>query len=302
MISALICVMLSLWQDQDLPAQMTLDKDEEILKKYNLLKQPIPFPRSCTAENIELLRKSVEAKRPHLADEIGDAIFLVPEVMFDGLVLGIRAINSEPSDPQRQTITSKVLSVDISSSSGHLFPEFMTFFEEREIKFFSNFQTSYLYTPDVERGVADVNFNNFMVEQRKVLIDVMKKTYFSKYKFRAEEHIHDTAFYVSEWQGIDFVTLPPIIGAYLYYRGLDKNFTIADTYAHVVIEPIQRFVNHGDVVGALAIEWKPSKGWPVGVIASMGMYNHSPEFEFIGIGTTIGAVQQAVEAKGLKLR
>lgn len=292
-----------MWQqDPPLPTEMTLDKDEQLLKKYNLLHQsPIPFPRSCTPENIALFHKWADKNGQTLIGTIGDVIFLIPELLFDEAVVGLRAINSEPSNSVNQTITSRVLSVDVVGSA-HLFPEFMTFFEEREIRFFSGFESSYLYTPDVERGVADVNLNNFMIEQRKVMLDVVKKTYFSKYKFRAEEHIHDTAFYINEWHGIDFLTLPPMMGAYLYYRGLDKNFSIADTQLHVLIEPLQRFITHGDVIGGLALEWKPTKAFPFGIIASMGMYNRKPEFEFIGIGTSIGEVQKTIEASGGRLR
>lgn len=280
---------------------MAYDGDEQITKKAPL-NQPIPFPKNCTPENITRLYKSLERKTPPPADEIGNVALMIPELVFDEIVLLLRAINNEPTDNSKGSITSKVLSVDITSSDGHLFPEFTTFLAEREVRFFSGFRDSYLYTPQVDQGSADINWPNFMTEQRKVMIDVAKKTYFSKYKFRAEEHLHDTAFYLSEWQGVDYVFLPPFMGAYLYYRGLDKGFNLGGTYMHLMLEPVQRLFTHGDVVGGTALEWKPYKSFPVGIIASMGMYSRTPEFEFIGIGTSIGAVQQAIEGKGGKLR
>lgn len=301
--ASLLVLVLAMWQGQDLPTEMTYDKDAEILKKHDLLKkQPIEFPKSCTPENIALFQRSIERKTSPVVDAIGNGLLLIPELAFDEFVLLLRAINGEHSENNKGSITSRVLAVDVTSADGHLFSEFTTFFAEREIRFFAGFQNSYLYTPAVEMGSADVSWPDFLVEQRKVMFDVLKKTYFSKYKFRAEEHLHDTAFYLNEWQGVDFFVLPPLLGAYVYYRGLDKSFNLGGTYMHVLIEPAQRFISHGDVVGGIALEWRPYKSFPVGIIASMGMYDHSPEFEFIGIGTSIGAVQQAIVGKGQKLR
>lgn len=279
-------------QDPPLPTQMTLDeKDEQILRKYGVYKPPIPLPPLLTPENVALFYDYANHQRSNLAITIGNVMFMIPELIFDEALFGLRAITPEQDE---QTITSKVLTIDVGGTTGHLFPEFMTFFAEREAKFFAGFGDSYLSTPDVERGVADVDITALAVEQRKVMWDVLKKTYFSKYKFRAEEHIHDDAFYVNQWRGIDFVTLPPFIAVYLYYRGLDKNFTILGSQLHVQVEPGMRFFAKSDIIGAFVIEWKPTKEWPVGIVASTGMYNHKPEFEFIGIGTSIGEVKKAI--------
>lgn len=283
---------MALWQDPDLPTGITLDGDEQILKKYNILKQRIEFPKSCTPENIALLYQYGIRRSPTIVESFGNLLFTLPEIVFDKALLGLREISGDGGPDSN--LTSKVLQVESTGSFGHLFPEFMTFLAEREGKFFAGLGNSYLTTIDVERGVADVNQHDLMIEEKKVLWDVLKKTYFSKYKFKAEERIHDDAFYVNQWRGIDFITLPPFIGAYLYYRGLDKNFSILGSHVHVLVEPLMRFTS-SEVVGAIAIEWKPSKEWPIGIIASTGLHNSKPEFEFIGIGTSIGAVQKAIK-------
>jgi hypothetical protein len=286
----LLCLLLTLWQDPELPREMTLDKDEQILKKYGLYKPPIPLPPSLTPENVAAFYRYAESKQTGPIVSVGNLLLAIPELIFDEAVYGLRSITSDSDN----TLTSKVLAVDVNGTTGHLFPEFLTFFAERESRFFAGFGDSYLATPDVERGVANVDMTALMVEQRKVMWDVLKKTYFSKYKFRAEERINEDAFYVNQWHGVDFVTLPPFIAAYLYYRGLDKHFTIADTSLHILVEPGMRFFAKGDIIGAFIVDWRPLKEFPVGIVASTGMYNHKPEFEFIGIGTSIGEVKKAI--------
>lgn len=289
--ASLFCLLLMVCQqDPPLPTEMTLDKDEQVLKKYGLWKPPIPLPPLLTPENVAMFYRTAEQQRPSLINSVGNAVFLIPELAFDEIVLGLRSITSD----EDQNLTSKVLAVDVHGSTGHLFPEFMTFFAEREQHFFAGFGDSYLATPDVERGVADVDMNALVIEQRKVMWDVLKKTYFSKYRFRAEERIHDDAFYINQWHGVDFVTLPPFIAVYLYYRGLDKNFHVFGTQLRVQLEPGMRFLSGRDVIGAIVAEWRPYKEFPVGIVASTGMYNHRPEFEFIGIGTSIGEVKKAI--------
>jgi hypothetical protein len=290
MITPVLCLLLALWQDPPLPTEITLDKDEQILKKYGVYNPPIPFPSSMTPENVTGFYDYPNRHRSGIVISIGNLLLVLPELIFDEVVLGLHTLASDSDD----TLTSKVLSVDVSGSSGHLFPEFLTFFSERESRFFAGFGDSYLATPDVERGVADVDMAALIVEQRKVMWDVLKKTYFSKYKFRAEERIHEDAFYVNKWRGVDFVTLPPFIAAYLYYRGLDKSFTVYGTQVHILVEPGMRFFAKSDIIGAFIIDWRPTKDFPIGIIASTGMYNGKPEFEFIGIGTSIGEAKKAI--------
>lgn len=210
------------------------------------------------------------------------------DLVFDAFFLGIQSLGK----PDQNTITSRVMSIEVMGDN-HLFAEFMTHLYERERKFLGNFNGTYLSNPGIEDGTATVDIDDFKAEQKKVLWDVLKKTYFSKYRFQAEERINDDGFYINRWHGVDFIALPPFLAGYLYYRGLDKSLTIGDFKVRALIEPAQRLLT-GDVVGAAMIDIRP-RGWPVGIVGSMGLYGNKPEFEFIGIGTTIDAVKKAIK-------
>lgn len=223
-----------------------------------------------------------------LVEDIGDTILLPADLAFDALFIGLHSLGK----PDQDTITSRVMSVE-AQGDNRLFAEFMTHLYDREKKFLGGFTGTYLSNPGVEDGTATIDMNDFKAEQKKVMWDVLKKTYFSKYRFQAEERINDEGFYINKWKGVDYVALPPFLVGYLYYRGLDKSFQIGDFKFRTLIEPAQRLLT-GDVVGAVMIDIRPQQ-WPIGVVGSMGLYKGKPEFEFIGIGTTIDAVKKAIK-------
>lgn len=225
-----------------------------------------------------------------LVEDIGDLVLMPADLVLDGLLHGLSLLGEIEQD----TITAKVMDIRVNSDV-HLFSEFITHFNDREQKFLGGFSGSYLSSPAIEDGTATIDMDDFMSEQKKVMWDVLKKTYFSKYRFRGEERLHDDAFYLNNWRGIDFIALPPFLAGYLYYRGLDKSFTISDIKIRTLFEPGQRILS-GDVIGGAMIDIRP-RGWPIGVIGSMGLYNGKPEFEFIGIGTTIDAVKKAIKLR-----
>lgn len=246
-----------------------------------------PFP-GHTPKMVTDFYKSCEGDA--LPVTIGNHLLLAPEIALDLIFDGLHAITG---DDQNDTITEKVLVFDRRNSRGHLFQEFLIHFQDREGRFFAGMRGSYLVDMQIDDGNADINKERFMVEQRKVLWDVLKKTYFSKYNFKGEERIRDDAFYVTEWKGVDFIALPPFIGLYLYYRGLDKRMTCGDFQFRLQLQPGQRFLSGADVPGGMMLEVRP-KGFPIGVVASMGWYEKRPEFEFIGIGTSLDAVKSAI--------
>jgi hypothetical protein len=63
----------------------------------------------------------------------------------------------------------------------------------------------------------------------------------------------------------------------------------------MLFEPGMRLLT-GDVIGAIMLDVRP-KGWPIGIVSSMGLYNGHVDFEFIGIGTTIESVKKAIVLK-----
>jgi hypothetical protein len=128
-----------------------------------------------------------------------------------------------------------------------------------------------------------------------VFWDALRRTYLSRYKIQAEEKIKDDAWYFDRWSGADFVVLPPLLGAYVYYRGLDKKFTVMGTRLTLSVEPVSEWVRRNrDVSAAASVEWS-MKEWPVGVIVSAGLHDGKYGLDFVGIGTSIGAVRQVLE-------
>lgn len=244
----------------------------------------LPMPK-VTPDMVEAFMRSGQSKYG-LAEDIGDLILLPADLMFDCVLSGLHCLG----DAEQDTITSRVMSVDVHNV--HLFTEFITHFYDREAKFLGGVDGTYLSSPGLEDGTRTIDMKNFMVEQKKVMWDVLKKTYFAKYRFHAEERLNDDAFYLNNWRGVDFVALPPFLAGYLYYRGLDKSFTIDELKIRTLIEPGSRLLT-GNVIGAVMIDVRP-RNWPIGIVGSVGLYKGHPEFEFIGIGTTIDAVKKAI--------
>jgi hypothetical protein len=134
-----------------------------------------------------------------------------------------------------------------------------------------------------------------MLDQRKVFWDALRRTYMSRYKVNAEEKIKDDAWYLDRWTGWDYAVLPPLLGAYLYYRGVDKKMSVLGTRLILSIEPVSQWARRThDVSAAASMEWK-MKEWPLGVIVSAGVHDGKYGLDFVGIGTSIGAVRQALE-------
>lgn len=246
-----------------------------------------------TPEMVEAFMKS--GSNPYgVAEDVGDLLLLPADVIFDLTLTGLHSLGKVEAN----TVTAAVTNIDVHSEI-RLFSEFMTHFYERESKFLGSINDTYLSNPQLEDGNTTINMNDFMVEQRKVMWDVLKKTYFAKYRFQAEERIHDDAFYLNRWQGVDYVALPPFIAGYLYYRGLDKTATIDEFRVRMLFEPGSRLLT-GNVIGAIMVDVRP-KNSPIGVVSSMGLYHGHVEFEFIGIGTTIESVKKAIKLNNDKL-
>jgi hypothetical protein len=128
-----------------------------------------------------------------------------------------------------------------------------------------------------------------------VFWDALRRTYVSRYKLQADEKIRDEAWYLDRWSGADFVILPPLLGAYVFYRGFDKRFSVAGTKLLLSIEPVSEWYRprDRDLPAAIALEWT-MKDFPLGVIVSAGMHDRRYGMDFVGIGTSLGAVRQAL--------
>ena len=158
------------------------------------------------------------------------------------------------------------------------------------MRYFAGFGDSYLNTPSFMDGTTAIEESNLMSDQRKILWDVGKNTYLSKYRIKIDG-IKDEAFYFSDWRGIDFVMLPALVTGYLYYRGLEKKVSFLDTEGKIYLEPLQRWIGRDNLMVGVGVEWGP-KDWPVKLLVAAGIDEGDVNVQFIGIGTSIGMVKK----------
>jgi hypothetical protein len=262
---------------------------------------PMPVALGELPDHADLTALALDWRRLHSPDPVADVcdgLLKGPELLLDGAL-------SLASDlfPRRGTyswrqdagdgIASRLLDLDRSPRQGRIFSDFVGRLVEREQRFFSKFEDSYLNTPGVEDGTADVDRGDLADEQRKIVWDTLRKTYYSKYKFKAEERIRDEAFYFNQWRGMDFVVLPPLMAGYLFYRGYDKKISIGETWLRVSLEPIRKWAREDELLAGLSVEWMV-KGFPVGLVVAAGLDDGDPELDFIGIGTSVGMAKKTL--------
>jgi hypothetical protein len=247
----------------------------------------------------EFVSAWMAAARPDPFGDAADAVLGLPELLFNSLVSFAsscvpRSGSSVWEQGQSEPVTGRIFDLEIQPRRGSIFADYMTQWVEREQRFFARFDDSYLNTHAFEDGEGEVDQGDLVAEQRKILWDALRRTYLAQYKFKPEERIRDEAFYFTEWRGIDFAVLPPLIAGYLYYRGIDKKFSISGTWLRVSLEPLERWMGGDeDLPAGLSVEWG-IKGFPLGIIATAGMYDGSVEFDFVGVGTSAGLVRKAL--------
>lgn len=234
-----------------------------------------------------------------LADAAG-ALLKLPEALIDSVFtcaggLGTRQAVRTWDDDEGRSITAQMFNVGIGPRQERIGREFLVQLGQREGRYFANFDDSRAATFAFENGTADADLKDLMLDQRKIFWDALRRTYLARYKISAEEKIRDDAWYFDRWSTWDFAVLPPLLGGYVFYRGLDKRFSVFGTRLTVSIEPLSEWVNRKhDLSAAASMEWS-MKGWPLGVIVSAGLHDGKYGLDFVGIGTSIGAVRQALE-------
>ncbi len=232
--------------------------------------------------------------------DVGDALLRGPELLFDSLVAAAGSVVPRPrvqvvGSDEDAGILSRVMDFNADPRSGRLFTNFVMHWTEREQRYFSKFEDSRVSTIGFDEGTEDADLDELQDDQKKILWDALRRTYFSKYRFRAEERIREDAFYFNQWRGMDFAVLPPLMAGYVWYRGLEKRFSVSGTSLRVSIEPVSEWVGgHDELVMGAAVEWAPSKRFPVSVIVSAGLYDGNAEIDFIGIGTSVGMARKTI--------
>ena len=179
---------------------------------------------------------------------------------------------------------------------------FLRQLNEREQKYFGAFEESRANSFGFEDRSEGVDLSELGRDQRNVLLDALRRTYLARYKMKSDENIPEEAWALGRWSGLDFAVLPPLIGGLIYYRGLNKRFSMGDMALRVAFEPLSDLMRRGhDRSVAAALEWT-FKGFPVGIIVSAGRHDGRYEMDFVGIGTSIGAVRRAVENQSQDVR
>jgi len=278
--------------------------------------EPLLPPRPALAASFEDVPRSLgmmdelsfrselvaEFYRRGAPDPLADAAEVLlkgPELLIDSIFtctggLGTRKLVRAWDDDDGRSITAQMLDVGLGPRQERIGREFLMQLGTRESKYFGNFEDSRANSFGFENGTQGADLQDLMYDQRKVFLDALRRTYLARYKVSAEEKIKDDAWYLDRWTGWDFAVLPPLLGGYLYYRGIDKKISILGSRLTVSIEPISEWVRRThDVSAAASVEWK-MKDWPLGVIVSSGLHDGKYGLDFVGIGTSIGTVRQAL--------
>lgn len=269
------------------------------VRQSDLTRAPAGFSPGDLDAAVALARSRRPAPDP-LADAL-DIVLMIPELFLDGLFEAGSACFPRSGfydwgQGESEGVLERLLDLQREVRGGRIFTEFLGHWVEREQRFFARFSDSHLYTAGVEDGTAEMDLDAFAYEQRKLLWDAARRTYLSKYKFKAEERIREDAFYFSEWRGADFVLLPPLMSGYIYWRGLDKRISVGPTWLRLSVEPISEWFHEEEMTAGAGVEWMP-KGFPVGLIVTAGLHDGRPEMDFIGIGTSTGMVRKLLTAQ-----
>lgn len=253
-----------------------------------------------TAFRAELVAQATLRGRADCVADVGDAILKGPEMILDAIFvctssLGTRRSVRNWEDDDDRSIISQILDVQVGSRKERIWSEFMTQWTQREIKYLANFGDSRANTHGFEDRTAEADLHELALDQRKVFWDALRRTYLARYKVQAEEKIRDEAWYLDRWSGADFVLLPPLLGGYVFYRGLDKRFNVVGTKLTLSIEPVSEWYRGSkrDLPAMIALEWS-MKGCPLGVIVSAGLHEGKYGMDFVGIGTSLGAARRTL--------
>jgi hypothetical protein len=232
--------------------------------------------------------------------DIGDSILKGPELVLDGIFtcasgLGTRRPVRLWEDDDQRSMMSQILDVEMGPRKQRIWSEFMTQWTQREAKYLVNFGDSRANTAGFEDGRSEADMKEFALDQRKVFWDALRRTYLARYKVHAEEKIREEAWYIDRWSGADFVILPPMLAGYVFYRGLDRRFNLLGTRLTLSVEPVSEWYrpHKRDLPAMIAMEWS-MKHCPFGVIVSAGLHDGRYGLDFVGIGSSLGAVRRAL--------
>jgi hypothetical protein len=201
----------------------------------------------------------------------------------------VRWVKGEP-----QPLSDRFLEFARTPTEDGLFMTFTRNLAAREGRFFAGLADSEIYTYEFEDGTGELDHDEVMRKQRKIVWDAVRKTYVESYREKAEKTLKEDSFEVRAWMGRDFLVLPPMIAGYIYFRGLEKDFSVGPTRLRFSFEPLEEWLSGDDLWGAMDFECKLD-GFPIGLVVSVGLHEDNLGLDFIGIGTGVGIAKKAVQ-------
>jgi hypothetical protein len=167
------------------------------------------------------------------AADVGDALLVGPELIVDQALSCIGGLSDRPilrtsEDEESRSVTARMLDVQLDPRKQRLFTVFLQQWTECEMKYLAAFPDSRVNTFGFENRTEGANLDELALDQRKVLWDALRRTYLARYMLHSEEQIRDGAWYIDRWTAMDFAVLPPFIGAYVYYRGIERKIPMGE--------------------------------------------------------------------------
>ena len=230
------------------------------------------FPRALSASDIQAWREERELRsiREFSSDAILGLPLIVPQVVLETFIP--RGIPVGPSTFLYRSSSSSLPLVVVDQILFH------------EAQFLSN----------IQMGDDDPALSSAFTRGQKRLI---RKSFFSGFRatYAVPGMTMDQVFEVAGEQGIlGYVVAPPVVGAILYFKGLDQRIRPHDDLKLRIKlaggEDWVKGVREVDGLPALSIEIRL---WdlPVGIIGSFEISSGGMIPEFVGIGTSLDAVE-----------
>ncbi len=170
---------------------------------------------------------------------------------------------------------------------------------KRETAFLAGLSGSELSTTGVEAGIEEVDHTRFDAAQTRVIFEALRPTYRERFGLpRLDLETVLSAASTGEW--IDLLLVPAAAGAFAYRFGVDWKWEPIPSFV------IQLHLEKGSRLYALATEETSRRiaslsfgvsDFPLKAIVSLQGGHQGIDFEFIGIGTDLGAVIESVNGR-----
>lgn len=271
--------------------------DADALRPEDLLRSPLPVELRSVAppgESPDPFR--VPPAFFSTPDEAAwDSLLAIPRRFLDGALDFVSRRLPDPAEtlwagPEIDTpLVLRLLRVRIAGSDEDLFRRFLDEWLHGQRNYLMGFQEKI-----GKAEPAALEPSRFLRRQRKIAWNALKSVYFDRYQVEAREALRRTNFGIEEWHGIDYAILPPALAAYVACHGFDQRFSVGPLRLSIRMEPLAEWFGlRQDLTAGLVVECRP-KDFPLALLAAAGVHDRQMELDFIGIGTEMGVMVQAL--------